>query len=91
MEVKLKSGKTYKLKTIDRDTLDDMLDEVVLDPDTGVPKKLNKTITLWFRKALEVDEEALMPKNMSLTDRTELFTILQDKYLMGEEKASSSK
>ena len=90
-KVKLKSGKQFSLKKVNRDELDDMTD-VLLDSfngDEGVQKQPNKTMTLWFRNSIkDISEELLI--DMTLEDRVELFGILQNKYFVGEEKASDS-
>ena len=91
MKVKLKSGKQYSLKNIGRDELDDMIDFMDINPDTGMPSKPNKSMTFWIRSAVDVKDEDLMPDKMSMEERVELFNILQSKYVLGEEIASSSK
>ena len=90
-KVKLKSGKQYSLKEINRDELDDITDALLesFNQETKTQKTPNKVITLWFRATIEgMDEKALM--DMSFEERAELFGILQNKYFVGEEKASSS-
>ena len=90
-KVKLKSGKQYSLKEINRDELDEITDALLdsFNKDTGTQTTPNKVMTLWFRATIEgMDEKALM--DMSFEERAELFGILQNKYFVGEEKASSS-
>ena len=90
-KVKLKSGKQFALKQVNRDELDDMTDALLdsFNSAEGVQKQPNKTMTLWFRSSIkDMSEELLM--EMTLEDRVELFGILQDKYFVGEGKASDS-
>ena len=90
-KVKLKSGKQYTLKQVNRDELDDMTDALLdsFNSAEGVQKQPNKTMTLWFRSSIkDMSEELLM--EMTLEDRVELIGILQDKYFGGEGKASDS-
>ena len=90
-KVKLKSGKQFALKQVNRDELDDMPAALLdsFNSAEGVQKQPNKTMTLWFRSSIkDMSEELLM--EMTLEDRVELFGILQDKYFVGEGKASDS-
>jgi hypothetical protein len=90
-KIKLKSGKQYTLKQIKRDELDDMTDALLASfgQDNASPSTPSKIMTMWFRGAIEnMDEKALM--EMSFEERAELFGILQDKFFVGEEKASNS-
>ena len=89
-KVTLKSGKNYKLKSLTRDELDDMIDCLQFDPETGFHIKPNKMMTSWFRVGLEsCDEDVLL--SMSMEERTELFGLMQETYVTGEGKASNSK
>tara|TARA_R110002020_G_scaffold233626_1_gene445430 strand:+ start:928 stop:1209 length:282 start_codon:yes stop_codon:yes gene_type:complete len=90
-KVKLKSGTEYTLKKVTRDELDDITDALLgsFNQETGAQATPNKIMTLWFRSCIkDMSEDILI--DMSFEERAELFGILQNKYFVGEEKASSS-
>ena len=93
MEIKLKSGKSFKIKeTISLDERDELMDSIEYEWDSngdmkGV-KMMNKTITKWLRTCLadkNSDEELL---KWSLEDRTSAFIKIQEKLTLGEGKDS---
>ena len=92
MEVKLKSGRKLKLKDIsldERDTLLDAVEYTYKDDGSflGI-KMMNSTMTKWMRTCIDGDTSDKALIGFKLEEKTELFTILQEKYTMGEEKAS---
>ena len=49
---------------------------------------MNSTMTKWMRTCIDGDTSDKALIGFKLEEKTELFTILQEKYTMGEEKAS---
>ena len=92
MEFKLKSGKKVKLKDVSIDERDEMLDsvqyEVKQDGKVGQIKMMHSTMTKWIRIGIDGDTSDKFLKTLTLEDRTEIFTYMQNYYLVGEEKAS---
>jgi hypothetical protein len=92
MEIKLKSGKKIKLKDVSIDERDEMLDsvqyEVNEDGKVGQIKMMHSTMTKWIRIGLDGDTSDKFIKTLSLEDRTEIFTEMQNYHLVGEGKAS---
>jgi hypothetical protein len=92
MEFKLKSGKKVKLKDVSIDERDEMLDsvqyEVKEDGKVGQIKMMHSTMTKWIRIGIDGDTSDKFLKTLTLEDRTEIFTYMQNYYLVGEEKAS---
>ena len=92
MEFKLKSGKKIKLKDVSIDERDEMLDSVQYEMDSegniGQIKLMHSTMTKWIRIGLDGDTSDEFLKTLTLEDRTEIFTKMQNYYLVGEEKAS---
>ena len=92
MEFKLKSGKKIKLKDVSIDERDEMLDsvqyEVKQDGKVGQIKMMHSTMTKWIRIGIDGDTSDKFLKTLTLEDRTEIFTYMQNYYLVGEEKAS---
>ena len=93
MEIKLESGRKFKLKeTISLDERDSLLDGVQWDMDkdgniTSI-KAMNSTMTKWLRTCLDggtSDEELI---KWTIEERTDAFMKIQKKYVTGEEKAS---
>jgi hypothetical protein len=93
MEIKLKSGKSFKIKeNISLDERDELMDSIEYEWDSngnmkGV-KMMNKTITKWLRTCLadgNSDEELV---KWSLEDRTDAFVKIQEKLTLGEGKVS---
>jgi len=92
MEFKLKSGKKIKLKDVSIDERDEMLDSVQYEMDSegniGQIKLMHSTMTKWIRIGLDGDTSDEFLKTLTLEDRTEIFTKMQNYYLVGEDKAS---
>ena len=92
MEIKLKSEKKIKLKDVSIDDRDEMLDSVEYQYDAkgnakGM-KMMNTTMTKWIRVGVDGDTSDKFLKTLTLEDRTEIFTKMQETYLLGEGKAS---
>ena len=92
MEIKLKSGRSLKIKNISVDDRDMLLDSLEYEYDNdgsmrGV-KMMHSTMTKWMRTCLneKTDEKFLM--GFSLEEKTEVFTKLQNMFFVGEGKAS---
>ena len=92
MEIKLKSGRKLKIKDISLDDRDSLLDSIKYDYKTdgsfrGVTM-MHSTMTKWLRTCLDgnISDEFLM--GLSLEDKTETFTKLQEMFFVGEKKAS---
>ena len=87
-EIKLKSGKVLKIKTLSIDTRDECLDKVefVFDEDNKVKgvTTMQKTITHWMRTLIdgEISDEVLL--KYSMEERGEFFAIVQNKLFLGE-------
>ena len=94
-KIKLKSGREVDIKDISLDERDEMLDSVeyVYDDKGNVNgvKMMHSTITKWLRFGLngKADDEYIL--GLTFEERTEIFLKMQDKLLMGEGNASSSK
>ena len=92
MEIKLKSEKKIKLKDVSIDERDEMLDSVQYninsDGSIGGVKMMHSTMTKWIRTAVQGDTSDKFLKTLTLEDRTEIFTKMQETYLLGEGKAS---
>ena len=92
MEFKLKSGKKVKLKDVSIDERDEMLDsvqyEIKEDGSVGQIKMMHSTMTKWIRIGVDGDTSDKYIKSLTLEERIEIFTKMQEEYLVGEEKAS---
>ena len=92
MEFKLKSSKKIKLKDVSIDERDQMLDsveyEIKDDGSIGQIKMMHSTMTKWIRIGVDGDTSDKFMKTLTLEDRIEIFTKMQDEYLVGEKKAS---
>ena len=92
MEFKLKCGKKIKLKDVSIDERDKMLDSVEYemkdDGSIGQIKMMHSTMTKWIRIGVDGDTSDDFMKTLTLEDRIEIFTKMQEEYLVGEEKAS---
>jgi len=92
MEIKLKSGKKVKLKDVSIDERDQMLDsvqyEIKEDGSVGQIKMMHSTMTKWIRIGVDGDTSDKYIKSLTLEERIEIFTKMQEEYLVGEEKAS---
>ena len=92
MEFKLKCGKKIKLKDVSIDERDKMLDSVEYemkdDGSIGQIKMMHSTMTKWVRIGVDGDTSDDFMKTLTLEDRIEIFTKMQEEYLVGEGKAS---
>jgi len=92
MEFKLESGKKIKLKDVSIDERDEMLDSVEYQYDDkgnakGM-KMMNTTMTKWIRLGVDGDTSDKFLKTLTLDDKVEIFTEMQNIYIVGEGKAS---
>ena len=92
MEIKLKSGRKFKLKeTISLDERDSLLDGVQwdIDKDGNITtiKAMNSTMTKWLRTCLEKGDDKFI-MGLSLDNKSEIFTKLQTVFFQGGGKAS---
>ena len=92
MEFKLESGKKIKLKDVSIDERDEMLDSVEYEikGDGGIAqiKMMHSTMTKWIRTGVNGDTSDKFLKTLSLQDKTEIFTKMQEYLMVGEDKAS---
>ena len=92
MEIKLKGGRTFKVKNItldERDTLLDSVDyEYSKDGSMRSVKMMHSTMTKWLRTCLDGDTSDKFLISLSVEEKTEIFTKLQTFFFVGEEKAS---
>lgn len=92
MDIKLKSGLKLKIKDVSIDERDELLDSLEYEYDNngdlaGV-KMMNTTITKWLRTCIDGDSSDKFLKTMSLADRVEAFSKMQDSLMLGKETAS---
>ena len=92
MEIKLKGGRTFKVKNITLDERDTLLDSVGYDYNDdgsmrGV-KMMHSTMTKWLRTCLDGDTSDKFLMGLALEEKTEIFTKLQSMFFVGEDKAS---
>tara|TARA_Y100000310_G_C20359370_1_gene658228 strand:+ start:156 stop:437 length:282 start_codon:yes stop_codon:yes gene_type:complete len=92
MEIKLDSGRKVKIKDVTLDERDEMLDSVEYEFDkkgkVQKVKMMNTTITKWLRLGLDGDASDKFLKKLSFDERTQIFLKMQERLLVGEEKAS---
>tara|TARA_R100001594_G_scaffold76453_1_gene111062 strand:+ start:199 stop:480 length:282 start_codon:yes stop_codon:yes gene_type:complete len=92
MEFKLKSGQKIKLKDVSIDEKDAMLDAVQYEfkenGDVQGVKMMHSTMTKWIRIGVDGDTSDEFLQKLTLQDKIEIFTKMQNLYLVGEEKAS---
>ena len=92
MEIKLKGGRTFKVKNITLDERDTLLDSVGYDYNNDGSVRAvsmpNSTMTKWLRACLDGDTSDKFLISLSLDEKTEIFTKLQTFFFVGEEKAS---
>tara|TARA_R100001594_G_scaffold104200_1_gene138809 strand:+ start:686 stop:970 length:285 start_codon:yes stop_codon:yes gene_type:complete len=93
MEIKLKSGRKFKVKeTVSLDERDSLLDNVEwnMDKDGNMTsiKAMNSTMTKWLRTCIDGDTSDKELIKWTIEDRTDAFIQLQSKLMMGEGKAS---
>ena len=92
MEIKLKSGRKLKVKNITLDERDELLDSVSYEYNNdgsvrGV-KMMYSTMTKWMRTCIDGDTSDKFLMGLSLDDKTQIFTKLQEMFFVGEGKAS---
>ena len=91
MEIKLKGGRKFKLKDVTLDERDDLLDSVQYeyndDGSVRGVKMMHSTMTKWLRTCLEGGTDEFI-MNLSLDNKSEIFTKLQSIFFQGEGKAS---
>ena len=92
MEIKLKGGRTFKVKNITLDERDTLLDSVGYEYNDdgsmrGV-KMMHSTMTKWLRTCLDGDTSDKFLMGLALEEKTEIFTKLQSMFFVGEDKAS---
>ena len=94
-KIKLKSGREIHIKEVSLDERDEMLDSVeyVFDDKGNAAgiKMMNSTITKWLRFGLDGKTNDDYILGLSFEERVEIFLVMQEKLLTGEENASSSK
>ena len=93
MEVKLKSGRKFKIKeNITLDERDELMDCVTYEWDNKGNMKgisaMNSTITKFLRCCLDGDSSDKELLKWSLEDRTDAFLKIQENLNLGEGKAS---
>ena len=92
MEIKLKGGRTLKVKNITLDERDTLLDSVDYDyNDDGSVRgvrMMHSTMTKWMRTCLDGDTSDKFLMSLKLDEKTEIFTKLQSMFFVGEDKAS---
>tara|TARA_Y100000401_G_C8312451_1_gene220556 strand:- start:613 stop:894 length:282 start_codon:yes stop_codon:yes gene_type:complete len=92
MEIKLKGGKKLKIKDISIDERDNLLDSVSYDYTAdgkvlGV-KMMHSTMTKWLRTCIDGDTSDKFLSTLTLDERTDAFTQMQNIFFVGEDKAS---
>ena len=92
MKVKLQSKREIEIKDLTVDERDELLDSVSYEYKTdgtmmGV-KMMHSTMTKWIRTCLAGASSEKFLKTLSLEERTEIFTKLQNIFFLGEGKAS---
>lgn len=92
MEIKLKGGKKLKIKDISIDERDELLDSISYEyTDDGQVKgvkMMHSTMTKWLRTCIDGDTSDKFLSTLTLDERTEAFTKMQNMFFVGEEKAS---
>lgn len=92
MEIKLKSGRKIKIKSISLDDRDNLLDSLTYDYDEKGGIKtvtmMHSTMTKWMRTCLDGDTTDKFLIGLALEEKTEIFTKLQEMFFVGEKKAS---
>ena len=92
MQIKLKGGKSIELKDVSIDERDSMLDGVEYEYNEDGSfkhlKMMHSTMTKWIRIGVDGDTSDKFLKTLTLQDKIETFTEMQNIYLVGEGKAS---
>ena len=85
MEFKLKSGQKIKLKDVSIDEKDAMLDAVQYEfkenGDVQGVKMMHSTMTKWIRIGVDGDTSDEFLQKLTLQDKIEIFTKMQNLYL----------
>ena len=91
MEIKLKDGKTFKVKDISLDERNELLDSVDwVYNDKGEPIRVDMmytTLTKWLRTCLVNNTDELI-MSLSMDEQTEVYKELQNRLTLGKGKAS---
>ena len=104
IEKKLKSGRKIKIKELSIDKIDELKDIIKMryhKDGSSVVENLNVARTAWIRAGLGggeftkwkpngIDPPDVVLKQLSDTEREELFDVIQSCQFMGEEDPSSS-
>ena len=93
MEVKLKTGRTLKIKEdISLDERDELMDSIEYDwgkdGNMNGVKMMNKTVTKWLRTCIDGDTSDKAIIALALEEKTDIFSKLQGIFFEGEDKAS---
>ena len=91
MKVKLESGKEIELKDLSVDERDELLDSVKydMDGDSVKVKMMHSTMTKFIRIGLKGNITDKFLKELSFTDKTNIFNKIQNECMnLGEEEAS---
>ena len=91
MEIKLKSGRKVKVKEITLDEKDSLMDGIkyrITDGKVEGVDMMYSTMTKWMRVCINGDTSDKTLMGFTLEEKTELFIELQNKLVLGEEKAS---
>ena len=92
MEIKLEGGRKFKVKNITLDERHELLDSVSYEYNNdgsvrGV-KMMHSKMTKWMRTCIDGDTSDKFLMGLSLDDKTQIFTKLQEMFFVGEGKAS---
>ena len=87
MEIKLEGGRKLKVKNITLDERDELLDSVSYEYNNdgsvrGV-KMMHSTMTKWMRTCIDGDTSDKFLMGLSLDDKTQIFTKLQEMFFVG--------
>ena len=91
MEIKLKSGRKVKVKNITLDERDSLMDSIKYNSVDGKiegVQMMHSTMTQWMRTCIDGDTSDKTLMDFTLEEKTELFVELQNKFILGEGKAS---
>ena len=91
MKLQLESGKKIELKDLSVDERDELLDSVQydMDGDSIRVKMMHSTMTKFIRIAVKGNITDKFLKELSFSDKTEIFNKIQTECMnLGEEKAS---
>ena len=91
MEIKLKSGRKVKVKSITLDEKDALMDAIqykTVDGKVEGVEMMYSTMTKWMRICIDGDTSDKALQEYTLEEKTELFIALQNKIIVGEGNAS---